>query len=123
MSERVIGHLVADIQRCESSADAVAKHKEEATARNLSAAWIEAAFRNKRSLPVLDTSFDVHSKGVDVLQSMGVPQAVQARMWEKWVLLPEDVVAAWVQDFKKLDFTDPHDVTTYTRLLIDLLSE
>ena len=123
MSKRVIGHLVADIQQCKSSDDAVTKHKEEATGRNLSTAWIEAVFRNNRPLPVLDTSFDVHGKGVDVLHSMGVPQAVQTHMWGEWALLAEDVRAAWVADFKKLDFTDPQDVITFTQLLIDLLSE
>lgn len=122
MSKRVIGHLVADVQRCESLADAVTKHAEEAAARNLGTAWIEAVFRGRRPLPVLDTSFDVRDKGVDILNGMGIPQDVQTKMWANWADLPVDVRAAWVNDFKTLDFTDPLDLATYTQLLIDLLS-
>lgn len=120
---RVTGHLVADIQRCESLAEAVSRHGEEAMASNLSTKWIEAVFRSRRSLPVLDTSFDVRGTGVDILQSMGAPAETQSEMWRRWAFLPDDAKASWVQDFKKLDFSQPEDVTTYTRLLIGLLSE
>jgi hypothetical protein len=116
------GEIVHDIQKCESVQEALDLYTEEASAKGFSEAWIASVFRKKRPLPVLDLSYDVHGKGVDVLDSMGVSEEGQSTMWQNWALLPDDVKASWVKDFKSLDFTDSQDVISYTNLLIDLLN-
>lgn len=119
---RTIGHLVADIQKSESEDDALQNYAEEASSKNLSTRWIVSVFCNRRPLPVLDESFDVHSHGVSVLTQIGIPEDKQTQMWEAWPTLPEDVRAAWVEGFKLLDMSDPIDVESYAMLLVDLLT-
>lgn len=120
---RTVGHIVADIQKCESENDAITRYKKEATEKGLSVQWIRSAFRGKRPLPVLDLEYNVHGTGVNVLKAMGVPEATQTLMWENWALLADDIKASWVQDFKKLDPSHMQDVFTYTQLLVDMLTK
>lgn len=119
---RTLGHLVSDIQKCSEEAEALDKHAAEASSLGLHDAWVRSVFRGKRPLPSLDLTYDVHGKGVDVLNAMGVSEEVQSTMWANWALLADDVKASWVQDFKKVDTSEPQDLLTYTTLLIQLLA-
>ena len=98
------------------------KYKGEASSFGLPEAWVRAVFVNKKTLPVLDSSFDVHGTGVNILDMMGIAKEIQTLMWQNWSLLDDDIKASWVEDFKRLDFSESLDVTSYTQLLIDLLS-
>ena len=119
---RTIGHIVADIQKCESEDNAITQHEQEVTQRGLSVQWIRSVFRGKRPLPTLDLSYNVHGTGVNVLNAMGIAPEVQKTMWEKWAFLDTDIKASWIEGFKKVDSSDTQDLFTYTQLLVDLLT-
>lgn len=119
---RKAGEIVRDIQACSHVQAALDRYTEEALSAGLSANWIRSVFSNKRPLPVLDTSFDVHGTGINVLNGMGIAAENQAIMWDNWALLADDMKASWVKDFKSLDFSEPRDVVEYTTLLVNLLS-
>lgn len=119
---KTVGQVVHKIQASTDSDTAVQNYSVEATTFGLSDKWIRSVYYVKKKLPILDLSVDVHGNGTTILTQMNISPEVQTRMWEKWPTLPEDVRAAWVEDFKELDFTDQRDVTSYVTLLIDLLS-
>lgn len=119
---RKAGEIVHDIQACDSLQDALEKYTIETQSLGLSVKWITSVFKNKKSLPFLDLNYDVHGKGVDVLNSMGIPQETQSLMWQNWDLLDDDIKASWVSDFKLIDSSQPRDVIEYTKLLIELLT-
>ncbi|CAM9704367.1 unnamed protein product [Ectocarpus sp. 6 AP-2014] len=119
---RKAGEIVRDIQTCSDIEEALQRYTAEAASVGLSTSWIESVFKNKRPLPVLDASFDVHGTGVNILDTMGIAPATQKSMWDSWALLDDDVKASWVKDFKSLDFSEPRDVVEYTTLLVNLLS-
>ena len=118
----ITGKLVHEIQKSTSSDEAVANYLTEAEQHNLSERWIRAVFSVKKTLPVIDLSVDVHGNGTTILTQMNIDPEVQKNMWQKWPTLPQDVRAAWVEDFKELDFNDQQDVTSFVILLINLLS-
>lgn len=119
-----IQNLVTHIQKAKSADEAVALFSAQAASSGLGEQWIRSIFNKERlrHLPVLDVSFDVHSQGVNVLTYLGIPAETQTQMWTKWPSLPEDVRAAWVEDFKLLDTNDPQDVASYAMLLVGLLT-
>lgn len=118
----MIGRLVSNIRKATSADEAVETYKADALEKGLDENWIRSVFKKTRELPVLDGSFDVHSHGVSVLTQIGVAEETQTQMWQVWPTLPEDVRAAWVEDFKLLDTSDPTDVASYAMLLVDLLT-
>lgn len=121
----LVGNLVSDIQKAVSADEAVATYSADASSLGLREAWIRSVFKKERlrHLPVLDQSFDVHSQGVSILTYIGIPEEKQTQMWTKWPSLPEDVRAAWIEDFRLLDTNDPQDVASYAMLLVDLLTD
>jgi len=118
----ITGKLVHEIQKSTSSDEAVVNYLTDAEQLNLSEKWVRAVFSMKKTLPVLDLSVDVHGNGTTILTQMNIDPEIQKNMWERWPTLPEDVRAAWVEDFKELDFNDPRDVTSFVTLLVNLLS-
>lgn len=117
-----VGTLVKNIRACTNSENAVQQYSSQAKLFGLSDKWIRSVFNFRKELPVLDLSVDVHGNGTTILTNMNIDPEVQKKMWVNWPTLPEDVRAAWVEDFKELDFNDTRDVTSYVTLLINLLS-
>ena len=74
---RKAGEIVHDIHKCDTLQEALDKYTDESQTLGFSINWIKSVFKNKRSLPVLDTIFDVHGTGVSVLDMMGVHKEVQ----------------------------------------------
>ena len=120
---RAIGVIVRDIQKSESEDDAVSKYYDEISTRGLTKNWVVSVFRNQKNLPVLDESYDVRTEGISVLNALGIDNETQTIMWNKWDILADDIKASWIEDFKKVDQNEPRDVSSFTQLLIDLLTQ
>lgn len=119
---RKVGEIVFDIHKCETSDEALLLYGDEIIERGLSLTWLASVFKNKKGIPILDSTYDVHGKGVDVLTVMGISTDAQTSMWIKWGGLDEDIRAAWINDFKKVDQNEVQDLFSFTELLIKLLS-
>ena len=120
---RAIGVIVRDIQKSESEDDAISKYYDEISTRGLTKNWVVSVFRNQKNLPVLDESYDVRTEGISVLNALGIDNETQTIMWNKWDILADDIKASWIEDFKKVDQNEPRDVSSFTQLLIDLLTK
>ena len=120
---RAIGVIVRDIQKSESEDDAVSKYYDEISTRGLTKNWVVSVFRNQKNLPVLDESYDVRTEGISVLNALGIDNETQTIMWNNWAILADDIKASWIEDFKKVDQNEPQDVSSFTQLLIDLLTQ
>ena len=120
---RALGVIVRDIQKSESEDDAVSKYYDEISTRGLTKNWVVSVFRNQKNLPVLDESYDVRTEGISVLNALGIDNETQTIMWNKWDILADDIKASWIEDFKKVDQNEPRDVSSFTQLLIDLLTQ
>lgn len=120
---RAIGVIVRDIQKSESEDDAISKYYDEISTRGLTKNWVVSVFRNQKNLPVLDESYDVRTEGISVLNALGIDNETQTIMWNKWDILADDIKASWIEDFKKVDQNEPRDVSSFTQLLIDLLTQ
>ena len=120
---RAIGVIVRDIQESENEDDAISKYYDEISTRGLTKNWIVAVFRNQKNLPILDESYDVRTEGISVLNALGIDNETQTIMWNNWDILADDIKASWIEDFKKVDQNEPRDVSSFTQLLIDLLTQ
>ena len=120
---RAIGVIVRDIQESENEDDAISKYYDEISTRGLTKNWVVSVFRNQKNLPVLDESYDVRTEGISVLNALGIDNETQTIMWNNWEILADDIKASWIEDFKKVDQNEPQDVSTFTQLLIDLLTQ
>ena len=120
---RAIGVIVRDIQKSESEDEAISKYYDEISTRGLTKNWVVSVFRNQKNLPVLDESYDVRTEGISVLNALGIDNETQTIMWNKWDILADDIKASWIEDFKKVDQNEPRDVSSFTQLLIDLLTQ
>lgn len=120
---RAIGVIVRDIQKSESEDDAISKYYDEISTRGLTKNWVVSVFRNQKNLPILDESYDVRTEGISVLNALGIDNETQTIMWNKWDILADDIKASWIEDFKKVDQNEPRDVSSFTQLLIDLLTQ
>ena len=120
---RAIGVIVRDIQKSENEDDAISKYYDEISTRGLTKNWVVSVFRNQKNLPVLDESYDVRTEGISVLNALGIDNETQTIMWNKWDILADDIKASWIEDFKKVDQNEPRDVSSFTQLLIDLLTQ
>ena len=120
---RALGVIVRDIQKSESEDDAVSKYYDEISTRGLTKNWVVSVFRNQKNLPVLDELYDVRTEGISVLNALGIDNETQTIMWNKWDILADDIKASWIEDFKKVDQNEPQDVSSFTQLLIDLLTK
>ena len=118
-----IGYLVKKIQLYNDEDQAVDRVCTNGfTSSGFSELWVRSVFRNRVKLPVLDLSVDVHGEGVQVLDHMGVSKEVQSSMWERWSTTPDDVKAAWLEDWKSLDTSDFEDVFSYVGLMVKFLT-
>lgn len=120
---RAIGVIVRDIQKSENEDDAISKYYDEISTRGLTKNWVVSVFRNQKNLPVLDESYDVRTEGISVLNALGIDNETQTIMWNNWDILADDIKASWIEDFKKVDQNEPRDVSSFTQLLIDLLTQ
>ena len=120
---RALGVIVRDIQKSESEDDAVSKYYDEISTRGLTKNWVVSVFRNQKNLPVLDESYDVRTEGISVLNALGIDNETQTIMWNKWDILADDIKASWIEDFKKVNQNEPRDVSSFTQLLINLLTQ
>lgn len=118
-----VGSKVRQIQSYETEEEAVKKFVVDGvTFSGFSERWVRSVYRSRVTLPVLDLSVDVHGEGVNVLNHMGISQEVQSSMWQRWESTPDDVKAAWLQDWKLLDTSDTQDVFSYVELMVKFLS-
>ena len=120
---RALGVIVRDIQKSESEDDAVSKYYDEISTRGLTKNWVVSVFRNQKNLPILDESYDVRTEGISVLNALGIDNETQTIMWNKWDILADDIKASWIEDFKKVNQNEPRDVSSFTQLLINLLTQ
>ena len=120
---RAIGVIVRDIQKSENEDDAISKYYDEISTRGLTKNWVVSVFRNQKNLPILDESYDVRTEGISVLNALGIDNETQTIMWNNWDILADDIKASWIEDFKKVDQNEPRDVSSFTQLLIDLLTQ
>ena len=117
------GALVKKIQSYDTAEQAVSRLCAHGfTSSGFSEKWVRSVFRNRVKLPVLDLSVDVHGDGVNILNVMGISKEVQTPMWQKWIVTPEDIKAAWLEGWKQLDRSDMDDVFSYVRLMVEFLS-
>ena len=120
---RAIGVIVRDIQKSESEDDAISKYYDEISTRGLTKNWVVSVFRNKKNLPVLDELYDVRTEGISVLNALGIDNETQTILWNNWDILADDIKASWIEDFKKVNQNEPRDVSSFTQLLINLLTQ
>ena len=120
---RALGVIVRDIQKSESEDDAVSKYYDEISTRGLTKNWVVSVFRNQKNLPILDESYDVRTEGISVLNALGIDNETQTIMWNNWDTLADDIKASWIEDFKKVNQNEPRDVSSFTQLLINLLTQ
>ena len=121
MKTRTIGHIVHDIQKSNSLEEALETYGQEVKSKKLNGRWVTSVWNKRRTLPVLDLTFDAYGEGVTVFTSMGISPGDQEIIWANWEKLATDVKASWVDGFKKVDKTDENDVVSYAQLLVDLL--
>ena len=120
---KTVGAFVKKIQSYNNEEQVLSRYCTNGfTSSGFSEQWVKSVFRNRVTLPVLDLSVDVKNEGVKVLDHMGVSPEVQSAMWERWALTPEDVKAAWLEDYKLLDTSDNEDVFSYVQLMVDFLT-
>jgi len=117
-----IGQLVRLIQKENTIENAIETFLDEAKIQNLNELWIRSVYIHKKTIPILDTLFDVHGKGVIILDELGVSPETQTIMWNKWPTLPEDVQASWIESFSEVDEEDIQDVITFISILIVFLT-
>ena len=118
---RTIGHIVHDIQKSSTLEEALENYGQEVRSKKLNGRWVTSVFNKRRTLPILDLTFDAYGEGVTVFTSMGISAEDQEIIWSNWEKLPEDTRASWVDGFKKVDKEDIQDVVSYAQLLADLL--